>query len=190
MVTALTAALRSTGIYGDDSPLARRDSERRGMDTFPRGEDPKAEGAPDRQATEVAVNELTARDRLVHAHEAAHMAAGGSYIDGGASYTYQAGPDGQQYAIGGEVSIDMSPVPGDPQATITKMMAIESAALAPADPSAQDIAVAGAAARIRAQAEAQLRAQRSTPAPALLGAAASHYGRVKGGVGGKLNALA
>jgi hypothetical protein len=49
------------------------------------------------------------------------------------------------YAVGGEVSIDTSPVKGDPQATIAKMEAIKRAALAPADPSGQDRSVASEA---------------------------------------------
>ena len=63
------------------------------------------------------VQELKTRDREVRAHEAAHLAAAGSLAIGGASYSYQRGPDGVQYAVGGEVSIDTSAVEGDPEAT-------------------------------------------------------------------------
>jgi hypothetical protein len=98
------------------------------------------------------VQQLSQRDREVRAHEAAHVAAGGQYVKGGATFQYQKGPDGKMYAVGGEVSIDTSPVKGDPQATIIKMEAIKRAAMAPADPSGQDRAVAGAAASAEAQA--------------------------------------
>jgi SprA-related family len=91
------------------------------------------------------VKELSKRDQDVHAHEAAHVAAGGQYVKGGATFSYQKGPDGKMYAVGGEVSIDTSPVKGDPQATIAKMEAIKRAALAPADPSGQDRSVASEA---------------------------------------------
>lgn len=47
------------------------------------------------------LSELKARDREVRAHELAHQAAGAQYA-GSASHTYQRGPDGVQYAIGGE----------------------------------------------------------------------------------------
>ena len=67
----------------------------------------------------------------MRAHEAAHQAAGGQYA-GAMSFTYQRGPDGAQYAVGGEVPIDVSPVAGDPQATIEKMRVVRSAAMAPA----------------------------------------------------------
>jgi len=91
------------------------------------------------------VKELSTRDQDVRAHEAAHVAAGGQYVKGGATFSYQKGPDGKMYAVGGEVSIDTSPVKGDPQATIAKMEAIKRAALAPADPSGQDRSVASEA---------------------------------------------
>lgn len=71
------------------------------------------------------------------------------------------GPDGRQYATGGEVSIDVSPVAGDPQATIDKAEKIRRAALAPAEPSQADRAVAARAtamaneARIEMQREAR-----------------------------------
>lgn len=87
------------------------------------------------------IRELQLRDREVRAHEAAHAAAGGSYA-GSPSYSYERGPDGRTYAVGGSVSIDVSPVPGDPQGTLQKAQQIRAAALAPAQPSAQDMNVA------------------------------------------------
>lgn len=109
--------------------------------------------------TAQAVSELQSVDAEVRAHEAAHAAAGGSHITGGVSYTYHTGPDGKRYAVGGEVGIDVSPVPGNPQATISKMMMVRAAALAPANPSPQDLAVASAAAQTEAAARAELAAQ-------------------------------
>lgn len=88
------------------------------------------------------LSELKVRDREVRAHEAAHQAVGGQYA-GAMSFTYQRGPDGAQYAVGGEVSIDVSPVEGDPQATIEKMRVVRAAAMAPAEPSGQDRARCG-----------------------------------------------
>lgn len=91
------------------------------------------------------VKELQKRDQEVRTHEMAHIAAGGQYVRGGAHYEYQTGPDGKRYAVGGEVSIDTSSVSDDPQATVQKMQVIRKAALAPANPSAKDRAVAAAA---------------------------------------------
>jgi len=106
------------------------------------------------------VQKLQARDREVRAHEAAHKAAGGGLIRGGASYSHQRGPDGKLYAIGGEVSIDTGAVSGDPQATLQKANQISSAALAPAQPSSADQAVAAAAAMMAAEARQAMAAER------------------------------
>jgi hypothetical protein len=105
------------------------------------------------------VDKLKARDQQVRAHEAAHMAAGGGLVRGGTSYSYKQGPDGKRYAVGGEVSIDTSPVPDNPRATQVKARQIQAAALAPADPSPQDRKVAGQAAQMAAQAGAELAKQ-------------------------------
>ena len=88
------------------------------------------------------VEDLKHIDTEVRQHEMAHIAAGGKYITSGANLTYKRGPDGQNYAVAGEVGIDTSPVPGDPQATIQKMRQVKAAALAPATPSSQDLKVA------------------------------------------------
>ncbi len=112
-------------------------------------------GTTDAQTT-AEIARLKASDAAVRAHEAAHVAAGGSYVRGAASFTFQQGPDGKQYAIGGEVGIDVSPVPGNPQATISKMITVRAAALAPSDPSAADRAVAAAASQAEAAARAEL----------------------------------
>ncbi|RGP54627.1 hypothetical protein ASB58_12210 [Pseudomonas abyssi] len=101
------------------------------------------------------IAELAARDREVRAHEQAHVAVGGQYA-GTASYTYERGPDGRQYAVGGEVPISTSPVAGDPQATIDKMEQVRRAALAPAEPSSADRAIAAQAAQLIAQARVEL----------------------------------
>ena len=117
------------------------------------------------------VEELKQRDRTVRAHEQAHLAVAGQYARGGPSFSYQRGPDGGQYAVGGEVPIDLSPVPGDPQATVQKALSIQRAALAPADPSSADRQIAARAAAMTAQARQELSQQgqesdaANTPAP-------------------------
>lgn len=109
---------------------------------------------------EKQVQELKARDQEVRAHENAHKTAGGGYV-GAISYDTQTGPDGREYAIGGEAQIDASPVEGNPQATISKMDIVIRAALAPAEPSSQDYAVARAAQAARIQAQQELSEQRA-----------------------------
>jgi hypothetical protein len=98
---------------------------------------------------------LAARDREVRAHEQAHASVAGQYA-GSPTYTYQRGPDGVSYAVGGEVSIDTSAIPGDPEATIRKAQQLQRAASAPADPSGQDRQVAAQAAQLEQRARAEL----------------------------------
>lgn len=106
---------------------------------------------------QAVVDELRTTDRKVRAHEQAHLAAAGPYAKGGPTYDYQEGPDGQQYAVGGQVQIDTAPVSGDPEATIAKAQVVRAAALAPAEPSAQDRAVAASATKMEIQARQELR---------------------------------
>jgi len=105
------------------------------------------------------IDQLKARDLEVRQHEQAHMAAAGGLATSGASYTYQRGPNGVSYAIGGEVNIDTSPG-ATPEETIQRARTIQAAALAPAEPSGPDRAVAAQAQQMEAQARAEL-AQRA-----------------------------
>lgn len=105
------------------------------------------------------IQKLITRDRQVRAHEQAHLSAAGGLAKGGADFQYAKGPDGKQYATGGEVSIDSSKVAGDPEATLRKAGKIRAAALAPAQPSAQDVAVAGKAGSMAAEARAEISAE-------------------------------
>ncbi|MTI45090.1 SprA family protein [Roseibium hamelinense] len=104
---------------------------------------------------EKQVRELQQRDREVRAHEQAHARVGGQYA-GAPSYTFQQGPDGKRYAIGGEVQIDTSPE-RTPDATIRKMQIVIRAALAPAEPSSQDMRVAQQARAQLSEAQAERR---------------------------------
>ena len=91
----------------------------------------------------------------MRAHEAAHMAAGGGLVRGGANFSYERGPDGVMYAVGGEVSIDASKGQS-PEENARKAKAIRRAALAPAAPSSQDRAVASMATRMAAMARMEI----------------------------------
>ena len=109
------------------------------------------------------IDELKARDAEVRQHEQAHLAAAGGLAVSGASYTYQRGPNGVNYAIGGEVKIDTSPG-GTPEETIARAATIQAAALAPAGPSGADRAVAAQAQQMETQARAELAQQQSQEA--------------------------
>ena len=103
------------------------------------------------------VKDLQSRDSEVRAHEAAHQAAGGG-MTGAATYTYQQGPDGKMYAIGGEVSISMS-TGSTPQETIANARKIVASAMAPGNPSPQDYSVAASARVMEMKAQQQLAKQ-------------------------------
>ena len=115
------------------------------------------------------IAELKVIDREVRAHEQAHVAAAGGLVLSSPTYTYQYGPDGQAYAVGGEVSIDTSPG-RTPEETIEKAQQMRAAALAPADPSGQDL-VAAAASQLELQAKQELAQQQLAENRALEGAA-------------------
>ena len=104
------------------------------------------------------IQDLAARDREVRAHEQAHAAVAGQY-GGSPTYSFVRGPDGISYAVSGEVEIDTSPIPGDPEATLRKAQQLRRAANAPAEPSAQDGRVAAQAAQMEQEARAELREQ-------------------------------
>jgi len=112
------------------------------------------------EAEEKQVQDLQARDTEVRAHEQAHARVGGSYASA-PSYEFERGPDGRSYAVGGHVSISTSPVQGDPQATIDKMDTVRRAALAPAEPSGQDLRVAAQADQTAQAARTELRQQQA-----------------------------
>lgn len=105
------------------------------------------------------IRQLAERDREVRAHEQAHQAVGGQYA-GGMSLSYERGPDGKRYAVEGEVSIDVGKVPDDPQATLDKAETVRRAALAPAEPSAQDRRVAAQAIQIAVEARSDILQER------------------------------
>lgn len=100
------------------------------------------ESSPSHQAL---IAKLESADTKVRAHEAAHVAAGGGVVTGGANFSYTKGPDGKMYATAGEVPIDTSDG-NNPEETIRKARQIIAAAMAPSDPSPQDYRVAATAA--------------------------------------------
>jgi hypothetical protein len=111
------------------------------------------------EADKKQVQELQQRDAEVRAHEQAHKSAAGGHA-GSISLSYRTGPDGRKYAVEGSVPVDISPVRGDPQATIQKMQTVQRAALAPAEPSSADRRVAARASQSANKARMELQADR------------------------------
>jgi hypothetical protein len=105
------------------------------------------------------IQQLRTTDQKVRQHEQAHVSAGGPHA-GSPSYQFTRGPDNKNYAVAGEVPIDASPE-RDPEATIRKMETVKRAALAPPDPSPQDLRVAQQADAAAAQARTEQRRQQA-----------------------------
>lgn len=166
MLDSVSGSNYGSGSYGTDrrtstdgssfNQPARQTSTQADEDTPIRQPQQNSENSDLDNREDQQLRDLKRRDQQVRAHEQAHIAAGGRYISSGAQFSYQTGPDGKRYAVGGEVSIDTSTVPGDPEATIRKAEAVARAALAPADPSAQDQSVAASARQTIAQARVEL----------------------------------
>jgi hypothetical protein len=107
------------------------------------------------------IQKLRQIENRVIAHENAHKAVAGKYA-GAVSYTYTKGPDGKMYVTGGEVPLDTSEE-STPEETIAKMEIIQAAALAPSDPSPQDIRVAQIAALKKMKAQIELSQRETSP---------------------------
>ena len=140
---------------------------------------------------EEVIRTLKARDQEVRRHEQAHIAAAGGLAVSGASFTYQRGPDGVNYAVGGEVTI--STAPGrTPEETLRRADAIRRAALAPADPSGQDHAVAAAADQMAREAQMELtdKAREVEPEDDRRAAVERAYGAIAGPPSSQINAYA
>ena len=144
----------------EDDPVAKDRAKSKELSDEKKQEDKKSEQAkksnsPDELSEDEKrlVKDLASRDSEVKAHEAAHQAAGGG-MTGAASYTYQQGPDGKMYAIGGEVSISM-PTGSTPEETIKNARQIVASAMAAGNPSPQDFAVASSARMMEMQAQQQ-----------------------------------
>jgi len=168
-----SAELKSSSVKAlEQSSNTARSENRRGPDYRPNEDierervspqerqsaEPKDPAPQKQQEQKAVIAELVARDREVRSHEQAHAAAGGQYA-GSPTYSFVKGPDGLNYAVGGEVSIDTAPVSGDPEATIRKAQIIRAAASAPAEPSPQDRRVAAQAATLESDARIELAAK-------------------------------
>ena len=113
------------------------------------------------------VQEMKARDMEVRAHEQAHLAAAGSLARGGANIETERGPDGHHYAVAGDVQISFG---GDtPEEKLRQAEQAARAAMAPAEPSSQDRAVASKARSVAAEARRELAQEQSNESQSLGG---------------------
>lgn len=148
--TRQPAAQAGSSVEGEEGPSA-----------LPRQEQDRLQQQREKQQLleeQRQIFELSTRDREVRAHEQAHAAVGGQYA-GAPSYQFQRGPDGINYAVSGEVPIDVGAA-ATPQETLQKAQVVRRAALAPAEPSPQDRRVAAQATRLESQARAEIAVER------------------------------
>lgn len=104
-----------------------------------------------------ASDEAGVRDAEVRAHEKAHLLNLGGAAASGVMLQTRRGPDGESYAVGGAIKADLSPVPGDPRASLNKAQRVIRAALAPGNPSSADMRVAADAYRMAREAREEIR---------------------------------
>lgn len=78
-------------------------------------------------------------DTNIRSHEQIHASIG--HTTAPIAYTYQKGPDGKMYAVGGSVRLDTS-IPNDPKAAAFKLDMLQKAASGPTDSSAADNTIA------------------------------------------------
>lgn len=79
------------------------------------------------------------KDTEIRTHEQIHASIG--HTTAPISYSYQQGPDGKMYAVGGSVRMDTS-IPDDPKAAAFKLDILQKAASGPSHTSAADNAIA------------------------------------------------
>lgn len=149
-----------------DSQKAERLEESKLVDEqqteIPTNEIEGADGEALDTQEKAALTEMQSRDREVRAHEQAHQAAAGSLSSGGPTFAYETGPDGQQYAVGGEVQISLKEG-STPEESIRLAQQARAAALAPGQPSGQDLAVASKAAQRENAARAEAYSSTTQP---------------------------
>ncbi|WP_339720531.1 putative metalloprotease CJM1_0395 family protein [uncultured Paraglaciecola sp.] len=153
--------------YEKPVPQAGQQLDTQNDATQDNGQDASAgkENAEDKQqqlAQQQQLTELKQRDAEVRAHEQAHASLGGQYAHP-PQYEYERGPDGKRYAVEGEVSIDISKA-STPEETIRKAQQVRAAALAPAEPSAQDLRVATEASKMALEARTEIATERAKEA--------------------------
>jgi hypothetical protein len=152
----------SVAISNEAQQALKQEAATQPVDTSQNDKDPEGRSERTQQRNGVELNtdelrllrKLSQRDREVRSHEQAHQTVGGQYA-GSASYTYQTGPDRRRYAVGGEVDIDTGKE-SKPEATLRKARIVRRAALAPAEPSAQDRSVAATASVMEAEAQREI----------------------------------
>lgn len=158
---AETGRPAASGAGENTESVARRESvivislgrENRGPDTSSPDSANSASSANSPAYEVVLSPEARLRDGEVRHHERSHARTLGPYATTPIMYDTARGPNGEVVATGGKIGVDLDPVPGDPQATLTKARVVLNAAHAPGSPSAADMRVAAEAYRLAQEAQ-------------------------------------
>ena len=139
-------------LYGEDARL-RQPGREALVKQFGPG-DPVSEA---NMSTEdkALLDRLRARDSMVRGHENAHVTAAGGQASGPVQYTYQTGPDGRQYAIGGSVNIAVVSSPADDDQAARQADTARRAAEAGGQTSLRDMQVSMRAAELSTRARSR-----------------------------------
>ena len=135
---------------GSVAHVIRRKEDSTAAGALP-GEQAAAPGAKSEAADAALLQRLEDRDAKVRAHEMAHVMAAGGQAQGLPQYTYQTGPDGRAYAVGGAVNISVSSS-GDAESAARQAETAQRAALATGETSTRDALTANQAGAIASRA--------------------------------------
>lgn len=153
------AATPTADTVRETPPNEQADATTQAKDRVIRGQDER-QRSPEEQR-QLAM--LEARDREVRAHEQAHLSTAGGLASGPARFSYQRGPNGVNYAVGGEVTLSLRKGQ-TPEETLAIARKIQAAALAPAQPSQQDRNIAAVAGQMALEAATELARQSNAKA--------------------------
>jgi hypothetical protein len=108
------------------------------------------------------LEELRRRQNRIKRRHRTQAQVASKYTEGGPQYIYKRGPDGEMYAVKGEVEYDTTRE-DSPEQTIEKMKAIKKAVRATPEPTLEDKRVANEASQKLEEAKRKLRQQQGGP---------------------------
>ena len=135
---------------GSAARVIRREEGAAAAGALP-GDQPTASGAKPEAEDAALLQRLQDRDAKVRSHELAHVMAAGGQAQGLPQYTYQTGPDGRQYAVGGAVNISIISS-GDAENAARQAETAQRAALATGETSTRDALTSNQAGEMAARA--------------------------------------
>ncbi len=135
------------------------------------------------------LEKIKERDKEVRRHEEDHKAAAGSLAPASAQYEYTQGPDGKMYVKDGEVDLKVKEE-DDPEKAKKNAEQLKRAALAPEEPSAQDMKVAQEADRMIQEANQKLNQPEGTSEATNINTQAQNNGGALAGITQNVNPFA